>query len=142
VSLTGHPRCRGTAPGQRDWLLSRQVRSVFLVTLIPCALSQALCSACALVSAAVLGRLAGLPFGVDILITRDIRFAPAGCVDTLYHFPKQMSCSPAENKEVENMARIFEAAQTNGYDVLLSLHLYATDTLWKMSRPLVAFSLR
>jgi hypothetical protein len=29
-----------------------------------------------LVSAAVLGRQAGLPFGVDILITRDIRLAP------------------------------------------------------------------
>jgi hypothetical protein len=32
-----------------------------------------------LVSAAVLGRLTGLSFGVDILITRDIRLAPARC---------------------------------------------------------------
>ena len=53
------------------------VRCVFLVTLIPCFFNQAVCSACALVSAAVLGRLVGLPFGVDILITRDIRLAPA-----------------------------------------------------------------
>jgi hypothetical protein len=59
-----------------DWLVGCQVRSVFLVSLIPCALSHALCSACALVSAAVLGRLTGLPFGVDMLITRDIRLAP------------------------------------------------------------------
>jgi hypothetical protein len=44
-------------------------------------LSQALCSACAFVSAAVLGRLTALPVGVDILITRDIRLAPARCVD-------------------------------------------------------------
>ena len=61
----------------RDRPIWRQVRSVFFVTLIPCALSHALCSACALVSAAVLGRLAGLCLGVDILITRDIRLAPA-----------------------------------------------------------------
>jgi hypothetical protein len=32
-----------------------------------------------LVSAAVLGKLACLGFGVDILMTRDIRMAPAGC---------------------------------------------------------------
>jgi hypothetical protein len=68
------------------------VRSVFLVTFIPRAISHALCSACAFVSAAVLGRLAGLPFGVDILITRDIRLAPAGCAGKLYQFPEQMSC--------------------------------------------------
>jgi hypothetical protein len=37
-----------------------------------------LCSACALVSAAVLGRLTCLRLGVDILITRDIGFVPAG----------------------------------------------------------------
>ena len=54
-----------------------QVRSEFFVALIPCALSHFLWSACALVSAAVLGRLAGLRFGVDILITRDICLAPA-----------------------------------------------------------------
>jgi hypothetical protein len=66
------------AAGGREWLVGRQERSVFLVTLIPRAFSHALCSACALVSAAVLGRQAGLPFGVDILITRDIRLAPPG----------------------------------------------------------------
>jgi hypothetical protein len=38
-----------------------------------------LCSDCALVSAAVLGRLACLGFGVDIWITRDNRMAPAEC---------------------------------------------------------------
>ena len=41
------------------------MRSVFFVTLIPCALSHALCSARALVSAAVLGSLTLLGFGVD-----------------------------------------------------------------------------
>jgi hypothetical protein len=56
------------------------VRSVFFVTLT---FNQALCSACALVSAAVLGGLASLPFGVDILITQDIRLAPGGCVGQL-----------------------------------------------------------
>ena len=62
--------------GKAGRLAGRQVRSVFFVALIPRALSQALCSACAFVSAAVLGRLVALPFGVDILITRDIRLAP------------------------------------------------------------------
>ena len=57
-------------------LIWRQVRSVFFVTFTPCALSHFLCSACALVNAAVLGKLAGLRFGVDILITRDIRLVP------------------------------------------------------------------
>jgi hypothetical protein len=49
-------------------------------------MSHALCSACALVSAAVLGRLAGFGFGVDILITRDIRLAPARCAGELTNF--------------------------------------------------------
>ena len=62
-----------------SWRCWRQVRRVFFVTLIPCALSHAFCSAYALVSAAVLGRLASLGFGMNILITRDIRMAPAGC---------------------------------------------------------------
>jgi hypothetical protein len=62
------------------------VRSAFFVGLIPCAFSHALCLACALVSAAVLGRLIGLPFGVDILITRDIRLAPAGRAGELTNF--------------------------------------------------------
>ena len=47
-------------PGGRNGLIWHQVRSVFFVTLIPRALSHFLCSACALVSAAVLGRLACL----------------------------------------------------------------------------------
>jgi len=79
-------------PGERDRLDGRQVRSVFFVGLIPCAFSHALCSACAFVSAAVLGRLAGFPFGVDILITRDIGLAPAGYADKLYQSPERMSC--------------------------------------------------
>jgi hypothetical protein len=57
------------------------VRSVFFVTLIPCALSHALCSACALVSAAVLGSLTLLGFGVDSLITRVIGMIPADSAD-------------------------------------------------------------
>jgi hypothetical protein len=69
------------------------VRSVFLVTLIPRAFSHALYSACALVSAAVFGGPAGFPFGVDILMTRDIRLAPTGCTDKLYQFPGLKSCS-------------------------------------------------
>jgi hypothetical protein len=69
--------------GRPSALVGRQVRSVFLVTLIPRFFNQALCSACASVSAAVLGRLVGLPSGVDILITRDIRLAPAGMTTDL-----------------------------------------------------------
>jgi hypothetical protein len=41
-----------TEPDGCDWLIGCQVRSGFFVT-FPRALSQALCSACALVSAAV-----------------------------------------------------------------------------------------
>jgi hypothetical protein len=58
--------------GRARLLMWCQVRREFFVALIPCAFSHFLCSARALVSAAVLGRLAGLRFGVDILITRDI----------------------------------------------------------------------
>jgi hypothetical protein len=77
-----------------SWLIGHQVRSVFFVTLIPCALSHALCSACALVSAAVLGKLACLRFGVAILITRVIRLAPAECTGEYYRHPKWLSCCP------------------------------------------------
>jgi hypothetical protein len=66
--------------------IGRQVRSVFLVTLIPCFFNQALCSACALVSAAVFGRPTGFLFGVDILMTRDIRLAPTGYADKFTNF--------------------------------------------------------
>jgi hypothetical protein len=68
------------------------VRSVFFVGLIPCAFSHAVCSACAFASAAVLGRLAGFLFDVNILITRDIGLAPAGYTGKLYQSPAQMSC--------------------------------------------------
>ena len=81
-------------PDGRDGLIWPHERSVFFVTLIPCALSHALCSACALVKAAVLGRLLCLGLGMDILITRDIRSAPAGCADKLKRFPGWMSCWP------------------------------------------------
>jgi len=72
-----------------------QVRSVFLVSLIPCAFSHALCSACALVRAAVFGRLAGLPLGVVMLITRDIRLAPTGCRKTLAIFRADVALDEA-----------------------------------------------
>jgi hypothetical protein len=62
------------------------VRRGFLVTLIPRAFSHALCSACALLSAAVFGGPTGLHFGVDILITRDIRLAPTDALATLTNF--------------------------------------------------------
>src|ERR1700722_10434792 len=77
-------------PGRGDGLIWRQLRSVFFVTLIPCALSHALCSACALVNAAVLGRLTCFGFGVDILITRDIRMVPAGCTGESSRVPGRM----------------------------------------------------
>src|SRR5271163_4980331 len=80
-----HLRDRRTHP-----LCWRQVRRVFFVTLIPRALSHALCSACALVSAAVLGRLASLGFGMNILITRDIRMVPAGCAHECNRSPEGM----------------------------------------------------
>jgi hypothetical protein len=53
-----------------------QVRSVFLVTLIPCALSHFLCSSCALVNAAVLGSSTVFAFGRYILMVRDISLSP------------------------------------------------------------------
>jgi hypothetical protein len=85
-----HAQRHGHAIASRtdaSWLIGRQVRSVFFVTLIPCALSHALCSACAFVSAAVLGKLACLRFGVAILITRVIRLAPAERTGEYYGHP-------------------------------------------------------
>jgi hypothetical protein len=95
-----HDHREGHWPFARTRLLIWcQVRSEFFVALIPCALSHFLWSAWALVSAAVLGRLAGLRFGVDILITRDMWLAPvdplvgfteiwSGCrADQSYHSP-------------------------------------------------------
>jgi hypothetical protein len=74
------------------WLVVRQVRSVFFVGLIPWAFSHALCSACALASAAVLGKLVGLPFGVVMLITRDIAWLRR-IRWRAYRFSERMSCS-------------------------------------------------
>jgi hypothetical protein len=48
------------------------------------------CGACALVSASVLGRLACLDFGADILITRDIRMCPVGCARELNRLREPM----------------------------------------------------
>jgi energy-converting hydrogenase Eha subunit G len=48
-----------------------------------------------LVSATVLGKLAGLLFGVDILITRDIRLAPAVALTNftdIHGCPVRSSC--------------------------------------------------
>jgi hypothetical protein len=76
----------------------RQLRSVFFVTLIPCALSHFLCSACALVSAAVFGRLACLGFGVDIFITRDIHLAPAERAAKLPIHGADVACWPKSGR--------------------------------------------
>src|SRR5262249_8385045 len=51
--------------------------------------------------------------------------------------------SVTENGTVENMARIFEAAKANGYEVLISPHyFYPTDSGWKMNGPLEADEFR
>jgi len=99
-----------------SWRCWRQVRRVFFVTLIPCALSHALCSACALVSAAVLGRLASLGFGMNILITRDIRMAPAGCAHECNRSPERMQPlrtrleSAAQDVEMQGIRVVADAA--------------------------------
>jgi nicotinamidase-related amidase len=50
-----------------------------------------------------------------------------------------VGASVTENNTVENMARIFEAAKTNGYEVFISPHyFYPTDNHWKMNGPLEA----
>ncbi len=47
--------------------------------------------------------------------------------------------SVTENRTVENMERIFEAAKTRGYEVFISPHyFYPTDTGWTMNGPLEA----
>jgi nicotinamidase-related amidase len=47
--------------------------------------------------------------------------------------------SVTENKTVENMERIFEAAQQKGYLVFISPHyFYPTDGTWKINGPLEA----
>src|SRR4249920_1989750 len=50
-----------------------------------------------------------------------------------------VGASVTENRTVENMERIFEAAKTRGYEVFISPHyFYPTDTGWKMNGPLEA----
>jgi nicotinamidase-related amidase len=45
--------------------------------------------------------------------------------------------SVRENKTVENMERIFKAAEENGYEVFISSHyFFPTDSGWKFSGPL------
>jgi nicotinamidase-related amidase len=56
---------------------------------------------------------------------------------------KAVGASVTENGTVENMARIFEAAKANGYEVFISPHyFYPTDSGWKMNGPLEADELR
>ena len=50
-----------------------------------------------------------------------------------------VGASVTENRTVENMERIFEAAKTRGYEVFISPHyFYPTDNGWKMNGPLEA----
>ena len=50
-----------------------------------------------------------------------------------------VGASVTENRTVENMERIFEAAKAHGYDVFISPHyFYPTDNGWKMNGPLEA----
>jgi len=54
-----------------------------------------------------------------------------------------VGASVTENHTVENMARIFEAAKTKGYDVFISPHyFYPTDSSWKFNGPLEAEEFR
>ena len=54
-----------------------------------------------------------------------------------------VGASVTENGTVENMARIFEAAKANGYEVFISPHyFYPTDSGWKMNGPLEADEFR
>jgi nicotinamidase-related amidase len=48
-----------------------------------------------------------------------------------------LGASIAENRTLENMERIFQAAKANGYDVFISPHyFYPTDGGWKFNGPL------
>jgi nicotinamidase-related amidase len=48
-----------------------------------------------------------------------------------------VGASVIENKTVENMERIFEAAKSRGYEVFISPHyFYPTDSGWMMNGPL------
>ena len=47
-----------------------------------------------------------------------------------------VGASVTENRTVENMERIFKAAQANGYEVFISPHyFYPTDSGWKFNGP-------
>jgi len=48
-----------------------------------------------------------------------------------------VGASVTENRTVENMERIFQAAKTKGYEVFISPHyFYPTDSTWKFNGPL------
>ncbi|GAA1226994.1 isochorismatase family protein [Pseudonocardia alaniniphila] len=48
-----------------------------------------------------------------------------------------LGASVTENKTVENMERIFEAAKSGGYEVFISPHFFfPTDSGWRMNGPL------
>ncbi|WP_392756041.1 cysteine hydrolase [Streptomyces sp. LN590] len=48
-----------------------------------------------------------------------------------------VGASVTENRTVENMERIFEAAKAGGYEVFISPHyFYPTDSGWRMNGPL------
>jgi nicotinamidase-related amidase len=50
-----------------------------------------------------------------------------------------VGASVTENRTVENMERIFQAAKAKGYEVFISPHyFYPTDNGWKMNGPLEA----
>ena len=54
-----------------------------------------------------------------------------------------VGASVTENRTVENMERIFEAAKRSGYQVFISPHyFYPTDDGWKMNGPLEADEFR
>jgi nicotinamidase-related amidase len=54
-----------------------------------------------------------------------------------------VGASVTENRTVENMARIFEAAKASDYEVFISPHyFYPTDDGWRMNGPLEADEFR
>ncbi|HVO01835.1 MAG TPA: cysteine hydrolase [Candidatus Cybelea sp.] len=54
-----------------------------------------------------------------------------------------VGASVTENRTVENMERIFQAAKGNGYHVFISPHyFFPTDSGWKMNGPLEADEFR
>jgi nicotinamidase-related amidase len=56
---------------------------------------------------------------------------------------KAIGASVTENRTIENMVRIFEAAKANGYEVFISPHyFYPTDSGWRMNGPLEADEFR